>query len=196
MSGGPLELPIEYLWRLHEIQIHPVILSAISGEIEGQNKRLKSGQALLRLFQSLTEDMYRPQIIGSVFSKVFPGEYYDPIFSKDRIHQIIARLRKWFNQNKIPLRIVESEGLYQIMASGPVAIKFYNRELVTDLSPELQKIKANFNYDPFSNSDAVKLLNISKSSANRLLKDSVEQGVLILSGKGSATRYKLKPSKS
>src|SRR5207302_175208 len=67
-----------------------------------------------RMLQSLALDFYRPLQLAELHERLYPREYFNPFSSPDRVHQAARRLRRWLQENRIPLGISEELGQYRL----------------------------------------------------------------------------------
>ncbi len=156
------------------------------------SRGLKQGQILHRLLNLLTVDFYEPRNGGSIFSALFPNEYFCPASSIHRVYDAIARIRQWMIEQEIPFTVEEERGTYSLRALKPCRLRVSSqRDLHTTQEDSfIEKIKDHFSA-PFSSSEAALYLGKSKSSTIRLLNQAVERERLIRMPFGKHTKYKL-----
>jgi hypothetical protein len=115
-----------------------------SGAIDGRHT-INSGKKCHQLLEVLLRDFFRPQRIGGLFSELFPSERFNINSSPDRIRQIIRRTRRWFESQRIPVRIVESRGFYSIQIDGPFSFRVpLDRPFIHPYDSHLKKIEETF----------------------------------------------------
>ena len=142
------------------------------------------------LLKTLTADFYNPQRIGSIFSQIYPGEFYDPFTSPDRVHQAIRRFRKDLKKHNFDMKVEFESGGYLLKTGSTLKLK-------KSLSPIhenhdsylLSKLKKEFGENHFSLKQAREHLKLSKTKVHYLLKPVVNNEI-IQTGKGPATKYK------
>jgi hypothetical protein len=174
-------------------------INAITGEILLSSYYLKTGRTLHRLFNCIVEDFYRPKRVSEIFDRVFPGEFYSPSSSPDKVHQALKRLREFFRESKMPLIIEERNGSFRFVAAKgkQVRIIFGKNQnsnfLKTDLikmNRRLIQLKQLLGGREFTTSNASQKLGLSSRATNYLLKSSLDSGQLVKTGKGPTTKYK------
>jgi hypothetical protein len=182
------QMPTQYAWKIHGQRAKKVFDVEKGEEIEG-SLSLSPGQLPHRFMQILCTDFYRPFRPVTIFSMLFPSEFYNPATSLDRVHHALHRLRIWFRENRIPLQVDETAGFYKIISTGPYALRVTLGSMSqSPMDPLLCKMRSYFN-GPFTVRQATESLRISQRSCQRLLKKAVEAGKLTTSGKGPAVKY-------
>lgn len=191
------KIPQTYVRKLSTEETHRIFDIEKASEINDPSKEsLKPGQMLYRLFHILTRDFYKPLFLGEIFSNLFPGEYYNPDSSAERVAQAIKKLRKWFDQNDLPLEVLVENGQYSLKASGPIALKISKNtksaeELKsTGFESQIDLLKKKWPYQSFSTAMAAKELNISASATRLLLRKALEEKAIYCSGAGRNTLYR------
>ncbi len=159
-------------------------------------KPVKPGQMLYRLLNILAMDFYKPTAVGELFSRLFPGEYFNPDLAPGRVAQAIKLLRKWFKLNHIPIDIKTDSNRFYFVATAPYAFKI--SKTVRDVfelqnagfAIQLKHLKFRWPYQSFSASEAAQLLEISASGARKLLARANKQREVFTSGAGRSTQYR------
>lgn len=145
----------------------------------------KPYQLLIALFS----DLYRPQSIGELFEQLYPGEYFDPKSSLQRIDQLIFRLRKILVYKNISLKIDVQNYEYKIKTDCPVLLRRQQRHpIILQLQSIFSKKKI------IKNSDICTVLKISRRSATRLMQQAEEEGYVKKLGSAAHTAYKARRS--
>jgi len=148
------------------------------------------------LFMFLISDAYRNWRSGQIHSKIFPGEYFNPYTSLDRVHQVVTRLRKAMVQQIPGIDIFNDNGIYKLDLSGlknPIEIP---KELPVG-NPDGIKIHAlilRLGRSDFNASDVESAFSISRASANRLIAGWREGGLIESEGKARSPVYRPKKS--
>ncbi len=203
MGKQTTDLPEEYLWQLagdsRKNWIHRQ-----TGENSFSQLPLKQDQLPHRIFLVLSSDFYQPRSVLDLFEKCFPGEYFSPKYSVDRIYQGLQRLRRYFVKNKIPLIIHEEAGFFQLKAANdfPLAIlcpksdvpikKIYlQKNLQHKLLQMFPIAQTHFQKSSFTSNQFAEALDISNRSAVRFLCAGVQQEWLVKFGKARTSRYRL-----
>ncbi len=182
---GRLRIPDSYAWDLPGVgpsSRRPRTLDRAS--------ILTEGQTLHRLLAALTKDFYRPQRIASLHADLFPREFFNPLSSPTRVHQLVRRLRRWMLDDKTTLTVKEMEGSYSLAATSPCRLVVtrdgtFSRERSWD-----DRLRAKSRAREFSASQAARWIESSERTASRYLLEATRQGRLVRVGKSSATRYR------
>ncbi len=191
-----IKIPDEYFRKFSPEPSNRVLdLARGTEESRASFQPLKPGQMLHRLLNILALDFYKPIGIGELFSKLFPGEYFHPDVSHDRVSQAVKLLRKWFSENEIPLDIKVEDSRYSLSENGPYTFKIlknnYSLNDSNDVGFEfsLEKLKKKWPYQSFSPSQAALELKISASTCRNILIAAAEQNRIFKSGSGRSVRY-------
>ncbi len=168
------------------------------------NKNLISifGQELPRTFEltsqlfcHLLSDGYKPMTLGSIHSKLFSDEHFNPFSSPDRIYQILSRLNKKL-KNTFDYNIEKVDSMYFIR---PESINNFAYCLFKDEShlmsqPEkifVNQLKKEFGHNNFSAKELSLKYQVSSRTANRWLQELTQSTQAIKIGTGRKTKYKL-----
>ena len=153
--------------------------------------KLKSGGVVHRLLKILASDFYLSMRAESLFSLLFPEEYFDPRRFHNRVHNVLARLRRWFRENNIPLDIQENYEEYRLVALAPYTLRLSASPAFQDSNDYLiNQIRSEFSKKEFSSTDITKVISISSATSKRVLAEAVERKLISRRGKGRATRYR------
>lgn len=182
------------------------ILDVINGQFKKTQARLKAGQVKQRLLQLLSSDFYQPFGLDAIFDSLFPNTYFNPTSSPVLVHQALFRLRRWLEQNQIPLKIDEQQGRYCLIPMADIALKVYlpdeqkyfESKIPLDRSKALQlkdyfaKLTMNLNEgESFSRVQLASLLDVSDRTAGRFIQFARELGLIERIHHGPATRYRI-----
>lgn len=155
--------------------------------------QLSVGQAPHRLLECLTSDFYAPFSTTMIYSHVFKNTFFNPETSPQQVYEVIKRLNLWLEDNKLDLRILRGEGGYRLRTKDGYILRIgespQNRTRLNDFLDGLLQHGLSEN---FSVSMVEKKLDLPRRTATRLLAEAMDQGDLIRSGGGHATRYSLK----
>jgi tetratricopeptide (TPR) repeat protein len=163
----------------------------IKGQLDSDpTKKIKLGGLVHRLFVCLGQDSYKPIRIPAIGRFLFPEEYYDPQITSHKVHQIIGRLREWFEENEIPLQVQQYSGHYSLKATKPIGLRILSgsSKEPADLSP-IHALEDNFGESDFSATEAASALKVSLSTVHRLLRKGVKGGEVDKIGQGKNSRY-------
>lgn len=158
---------------------------------------LKGGKKIHQLLSALLRDFYKPISLGAVFNDLFPDEYYNVFSSPTRIHQIISRTRRFFEQSELPVKIETLEAGFLLRIDGSFSFHVpFDRTSVAGPQSQIEKLKqfAPPGQEAFSADQVSQVLQLSRPTARRILKWGVENSKIIKIGAGPTTRYKLKAS--
>jgi hypothetical protein len=201
------DLPDAFAWKLESGKKLQKI-NVQTGENSATDFFLNDGQVPQRLLKALASDFYRPRRMMEMFESVFPGEYFTPKYSVDKIHQGLRRLRSDLTRAKVPLLVIEKSGFYQLASQDghsvhvicpwndvPVPAKaFLVRRRDTKVQDLLKDAKRKFAHSEFTATDFARLHKTSERSAVRHLKYAVEKGWARKKGNARFVRYKINRS--
>lgn len=186
----PKAVPNSYNRRMGPDKGKPVQIDFFNGSGKKGKDGLKAGQAMHRLYVTLCQDFYRPYSVPELYEKIFPGEYFSPETSELRVHQVILRLRRWFEDSKLPLEIIGDKGEYLLQATKPcdVTIRlFEGTEDKNDYRLNLMREKLGAD---FTLNEVADLFKMTRRGASEIVRVAVESGKLIREGKAKRTRYR------
>ena len=181
-----LHIENSYLWRLNNKKRPEKWIDLKTGQNEKGNIVFSPNKQILQLLAVLATDFYRPIQISNVFQALFPGQYFDPFSSSNRIDQAILRLRRYIKDQNIPLLITQNSGFNLVAISDFGLIKYleYPKQ-----DMDFEKLEIEFKNSEFKLRDALKVFKIPKRSLQALFKKWVDAGKLKIIGGGSNTRY-------
>lgn len=186
-----LEYPSSFNWTLGDSEKASKTLDVLEGKGPlGTN--LKSGQAPHRLLFALSCDFYRPQRPVSLYSTLFPSEYFNPTSSLKRVHFTIERLRGWFKKTRFPLLVEELPGSgYVLKASSACTLRVTDVKAIGKEIIRLDVVKKRLgSLGELTRQEFEKSLNLSPRSANRLVGNLVTEGYLEKAGGGRHVKYR------
>ncbi len=156
-----------------------------------RNEALKSGQLKHRLLKAMVSDFYRPARVAHLFSDLYPGESFELVGSRARVHVAMQELRSWFRKKRLPLRIVETQGEFRLTSSVSrlQLIVPSPRWWQQNPSGRLALARAYAGANPFSAGEFAQWLKIPRRTAFEILSESLQQGLLRKTGAGPTTRY-------
>ncbi|MCM2281990.1 MAG: hypothetical protein NDI61_09110 [Bdellovibrionaceae bacterium] len=189
----PLQLPSAYDWNpCSAVSRSEVRLFDMEkAEEADRDVRLSAGHVVHQAFLILTKDFYRTVSLGTLFSELFPKEYFNPHSSPARVRQVIQRLRDWFLTANIPLDVDVSKSEFKLKGDAPYLLRVHltyqprNRQ-----TGKLETLKAAWPYKSFSADEAAKELQCSHRAVSRLLSWALKNKKIIRSGQGRSTRYR------
>ncbi len=160
---------------------------------------LKEGQLPQKLLAALASDFYAGLRIAGLHEQVCPGEVYHPLYSVDRMHQGIRRLRAWLKAARLPIEIREAEGYYSLGATAPCVLRYDflpgepsggRAALPVRTRERLDRHKSSVGERTFGSGELATALGCSRRLANDLIAGAIRDGLLSRVGSGPATRYR------
>jgi hypothetical protein len=148
-----------------------------------------------KLLLTLVSDFYAGFRIGHLFSTLFEGEYFDPQSSPDRVFQLIHRLRGWMKDENWRCKIESERGQYRLRFSpghGLILRRDLNEDPVRERAGVFELfLRGSFAGQPFTANEVGQRLACSTRSANRRLRELLDEGRVERLGSGKFTRFKL-----
>ncbi|HEX4925441.1 MAG TPA: hypothetical protein VFV50_15215 [Bdellovibrionales bacterium] len=186
------KIPTFYSWSLKRGASGAPSLNLRRGETSAGAK-MKVGQLQHRMITALAADFYRPVRTATLFSVLFPREFYNPQSSPHRVHQNSLRLRSWLGENGIPLQIEAGPSGYRLVASGPVVLISELGEGPRSRAEELlARAREVFGAGSFGTQELVSVSGLSKRTVLRFLDEAKASGELEVAAGGRSTRYRFK----
>lgn len=188
--GGPIQMPDRYILA-EPVEAKPNKEINLIEEILASKR--SSNTLSKQLACILVSDFYRPLRVASLFSQLYPGEYYNPDSSPRRVYTLIQNFRKACLQegNQIQLVSLQDDG-YQLKIPKGIGIVIHHprRAVSTDKKGIIEGLRNRFGTDPFNIRLATEGLNLSKSSFVRAMNSAIETGVIHKEGAGKGTTYR------
>jgi len=193
-----LNIPEEYSIKIGKNFNSHIEINVQNGKNNISKFTLKEGQVPQRLFEILAADVNIPLRIAELNDLLFDGEHYNPYTSPDRVHKAIKRLRRWFQQSKIPLDVIASNGMYSLVSATGCVFKVtrINRPGCKDiftLSVDdfivLQHLYNKMSSNEFVAMTLANELNVSKKTASRILNRAIKCKLVLRLGKGPSVKY-------
>lgn len=148
----------------------------------------------MQLVHVLASDLYRPFRLGQIFSRLFPGEYFNIESAPNRVRQAIHRARERLLAHGVPLVVSETDGGYALERSGPVRLALHLNRLRLD-GRELQfaHLQREFGHaGGFTPGEGRAVLAISEATFRRLMAWAQERGQVDRVGATNSTYYRLR----
>ncbi len=192
-------LPDQYGWELQAPRgPHQEVWLEGAAVCNESQSLLKTGQVLQRLFKALAADFYRPANLVELYSLVFPDQHYHPRTSTDSMHQALRRLRAFFADQDLPLRVSESRAHYCLQAESPVTlwVRSENAFPATPIGLErdliqLEALLPRVGAKEFTAQEAAAIWEVSRNWALNRIRKLHRQNLLERHGQGPQTRYRL-----
>ncbi len=162
-------------------------------ETESEANALHTTPLLLATFEALTVDFYKPAYIGSLFKFIYPEEKFNPYTSPPRILRLLKRLDQWLKAASVPLAVQFKKSEFQLKASTPILIQIRRGPRLTSSAGKLSELYKAFPGRSFSSSSAATQMGVSVSSAQKLIKQALADGILISCGRGRGSLYRFAP---
>lgn len=152
----------------------------------------KGKQLAGNLFKVLNLDLYRPLPLGFVFNKLYPGEFFDPFHSADRVYAQVKSLRKSL-ASELGIEVEWHGGSVQLKYQKPIQLYLHKKvKMLTSSEIQVIDLRNHFKKNWFKSSDIKANFNLSGSSTNRLINQAKTIYKLETQGRGRATRYRFK----
>lgn len=147
------------------------------------------------LFDTVTNDIYRPPRMGAVFTGVYPDEYFDPFHSPHRVRQLIYSMNEHLKNQKTNLAISVKKGdfivcinsMQQLGISKKIKMNFHSKLPMRYLS-----LKSHLKGLHITSRRAAEVLGLSKSTCSRLLSRWQKQKIVYKVGSGKNVYYLFK----
>jgi tetratricopeptide (TPR) repeat protein len=144
---------------------------------------------LLSLFQALTTDFYRPSHLGALFKAVYPEEKFNPYNSPGRVLQLLRRLDRWLQAQEAPVRVEFKKSQFSLTSHTPVRIQIQRGQKLSSVQSRWSELRDAFGDRAFNTAQISKILGLSKTSAQRLVRQALAQGQIRASGRGRGVAY-------
>lgn len=160
-------------------------------ETQKGGESLHGKPQLLMLFQALTLDFYRPSHIGLLFQRIYKDEAFNPFSSPARVLSLMKRLNQWFSDQQVPLKVRMKKSEFSLTAvdGASVQVLIHRAQTLTKQSGHLKTLKALFKDKTFSAQLVADKMKISKTSAQSLLGQAIDEGAILKIGTGRGTSY-------
>ncbi len=186
-SHGKFEIGTSYLWRLNSRLRPEKYFDLRSGQDDSGKDRLEPHQQSVRLLKALASDFYRPRRVSDLVTQIFPGEFYDPFSTHNRLHQAMARLRQDLKASRLPFEVLERKGFY-LNTKTDFGILIYEG---VDQDVDLAKLKSVVKAREFTAREAEAALGWPRRTVQDWISKKVITGAIIKTGAGPTTRYTL-----
>lgn len=163
-------LPSTYLWKISTGRGSAKQIDPLSNSEDG----LKVGQKVSRLLNALTSDFYRPFSEGELIEKVFPEDFYSPIYSAPKLRQVLLRLRSWLKENKYPITIEIQDGYHRLTSKESVSLVIRQTESTSDELVRLKYVQQQVGGE-FTSKDVARILGLSERGARAVLNSASKE---------------------
>lgn len=200
MSQGFYTLPEQSLVSLDgkPLAKDAVGINFATGEGIGISAKLKPDQLLHRAFKSLCSDVYAPIPVADLHYKLYPGEFFNPDSSYNRVYNAIYLLREWIESNRVPLEIQQVGGKYRL--SSPVDFAVLRKRNDENFGEAEQHGKVHlfaeaFGEKSFSAPEAAEKLDLHIRKVQRMLSEACKSGEIESEGGSRNRRYSIHSGK-
>lgn len=162
-------------------------------DLDGQ---LSAGDLPNLALLNLLSDAYRGLRSGQLHSRLFPGDFFNPYTSLDRVHQVIKRVRTEAKKQIKGLEILQNDGIYTLDLSAlktPIEIPQRFPEL-SGLNVKLHSLSLSLARDTFDSKDVQKIFSLSRAAANRLISSWREKEIVKSEPSSRTPVYRIKKS--
>lgn len=168
----------------HAFEIDPTAMNSQSV--------LKPGQLEHRLLCTLTEDFYRPYRLAHLHECLYPQQYFNPITSPRKIHELVRRARAPLND--LGLTIESHKSGYKLTATKNILLKVHakNSPPVAREHYLWREFKSKINKVMFKRHDLENVLGLSTRSAQRIINWAINENLITSEGHGKAISYSMK----
>ncbi|MCB0413571.1 MAG: hypothetical protein KDD50_04520, partial [Bdellovibrionales bacterium] len=136
------------------------------------------------------EDLYKPIHIGSFFSSVFEGEWFNPFSSLNRVSQLIFRINRTLKAHDVDLRLRLKDNRIIYHCESSVLIKIHLKKIDVRSSEEnFRKASSYFQKKTFTSNDLTRVINCSSRKAQYLIKGWISSQKIHKMGVGKNIRY-------
>jgi tetratricopeptide (TPR) repeat protein len=152
---------------------------------------LNPGKKIHQTIASLVKDLYLPRNVGTLFSDLYPREFFDIDSSPVRVSQVIKRTRQWLKDNKIPATILQAEGTYRFSIHGQFGVTLsLDKPLLDSNDVQWRNLKNAFQTGvSFSAYEACDKLKWPRSNFLTVAEYALKAGLLNKRGTGKTTYY-------
>lgn len=190
--GQTVEIPESYAWNLVPGD-QKVFWFSFDSTTKRKNA-IKEGSVLDRLMRALACDFYRPLRMAEIHTKLYPGEYFNPVSSPTRVAQLMNRIRRHWESTRVPMKILEAKGSYSLSCSRPCRVNLRSSRSGSEdwFALKQQALRLVLEGKPFDANGAAVVLKLPLWTTKRVLKTLFERGMVSREGKARATRYRFR----
>lgn len=161
------------------------------------------GQGLLReesvprrLLGALASDFYRPIHEAELHERLYPGDRYDPGKSGLRVRVAVLRLREWLGRERLPLVLEALGKSYRLDSPSSCVLRIPHPDRPRAAPPvalarSVETLFRRFGPREFTSRQVAAALGGSVRSANLLLLAACSHALILKSGGGPSTRFRI-----
>lgn len=153
-------------------------------------QELEMPPLLQRFFALLCSDFFESFSLFKIQQNIFPDEFYNPLTTPKKIYALKGRLNQLFLEQELPLEVIVKRGNFKLHFAGPLRI-LVPSELNSVYKPksEIDQAKEKLP-EQFKTGQLIEVLGLSKRACLYLIKDWLEDGLLIKEGSGRSVLYR------
>ena len=126
------------------------------------------------------------------FGRLWPGEFYNPNSSPNRVHQAVRRLKKCLRAKRTHLDITEKRGFYFLLGRPACSIEVdITKPGRSSLEYSLSILRSVLPMRSFTVTEVSQLLKMPIWKARRWIVAATNEGHVRRHGNGRYTRYEL-----
>jgi hypothetical protein len=191
--GKPIDLGKTFLWDLNSEKKSERVFDVGDGRDETTKKEIKKGTAVHRLLKIFASNMYQTFKTEAIFCLLFPDEHLEVASSANKVYDTVARARRWLETEQIGLSINEVHNEYFLASTAGIQLRLPIDPLASNDVGDEHVLRLKDTVGPgvfFTLAEVREILNVSRSTANRILQEATMRGEVKAFGKGRATKYK------
>lgn len=151
---------------------------------------------LQNAFMSLMNDFYKPQTVPRMYQYIYPHQYWNPQTSPIQVRQALFRLRKYLNEKKSEILIVEQKGQYQLCSTKEPLTYRWSSSWKTLDQQQPNQLFHHFGHRSFHFSEFGNFVGGSLRTQRRQMQELLQKGLIQKTGNTRSALYKLVPTKS
>lgn len=186
-----IQIPQHYLRQGSE-RAKRIFDMSLAQEVGGHGPGLKAGQGIHRLLMILSNDFYRPMLVGTIASILYPNEYFHPVYSLKRVAETVRRTRSWLKEERWAMQIKAGPDSFQLFLTGSAAVLHSQPESEANGEATIHAIYPRLSslpFERFSSAEAAHHMGVSVRTANKILNQAIADGKVERTGNGKATQY-------
>jgi hypothetical protein len=163
--------------------------------LNGFDGALSPGDLPHLVLMVLLSDAYRSLRSGQLHSRLFPGDYYNPFTSLDRVHQVMKRARTEIAAQWPGADIVHTGGVYRLdLSNVDKAVEIAAHIPAQDaLEVRLRALEMRLESPVFESKDVQNVFSLSRAAANRLIATWKDEAKIAQEGSSARSRrYRIK----
>lgn len=151
---------------------------------------------LQNAFMSLMNDFYKPQTVPRMYQYIYPHQYWNPQTSPIQVRQALFRLRKYLNEKKSEILIVEQKGQYQLCSTKESLTYRWSSSWKKLDQQQFTYLLHHFGHRCFHFSEFGNFVGGSLRTQRRQMQELLQKGLIQKTGNTRSALYKLVPTKS